>query len=286
MVMSRITMRGTVNNRLVRHLAALVVLLAAVFASPVAADASAVKITYLYDNTAAVADATPAWGFAALVEAYGKRVLFDTGGDAAIFRQNVAALGVDLGQLDALVLSHEHWDHTKGIPVLERREGLPVFYPAGASPVAQFRDMVEAAGMKPVPVTAMTSIVPHITVSDEMKSPVASEVALVVDTDDGLVVLVGCSHPGPDVMLKQIHERTGRPILMVVGGFHLLDSGPEVVNRTLDVFKALGVRYVGPTHCTGNTAIVATRDAFRNTFIEGGVGTVVQAMPFARGTVR
>jgi 7,8-dihydropterin-6-yl-methyl-4-(beta-D-ribofuranosyl)aminobenzene 5'-phosphate synthase len=79
-----------------------------------------------------MAGATAAWGFAALVEAYGKRVLFDTGGDAAIFRQNVAALGVDLTQFDALVLSHEHWDHTNGIPVLGRREELAVFYPATA----------------------------------------------------------------------------------------------------------------------------------------------------------
>jgi 7,8-dihydropterin-6-yl-methyl-4-(beta-D-ribofuranosyl)aminobenzene 5'-phosphate synthase len=146
--------------------------------------------------------------------------------------------------------------------------------------------MVEAAGMTPVPVTAMTSIAPHITISDEMKSAVAPEVDLIVDTDDGLVVLVGCSHPGPDVMLKAIHERTGRPIVMVVGGFHLLDSGPEVVNRTLDEFRTLGVRYVGPTHCTGAAAIAATRNAFRDGFVEGGVGTVVQVMPFARGTVR
>lgn len=269
-----------------RLLCALLMILGAVRGLACAADAPAVRITYLYDNTAAVAGARPAWGFAALVEAYGKRVLFDTGGDAAVFGQNVAALGVDLGQLDAVVLSHTHWDHVSGIPVLGRREGLVVFYPASASAAEPFMGMLESAGMKPVPVSGMTNIAPRIAISHEMKSAVAPEVALVVDSNDGLVVVVGCAHPGPEVMLAQIHERTGRPIVMLVGGFHLLKSGPEAVSRTLAEFNALGVRYVGPTHCTGDAAIVAARQAFGAAFVEGGVGTVVQAAPFARGTVR
>jgi 7,8-dihydropterin-6-yl-methyl-4-(beta-D-ribofuranosyl)aminobenzene 5'-phosphate synthase len=250
-----------------------------------AADVPAVRITYLYDNSAASPGAAPAWGFAALVEAHGKRVLFDTGGDPAVFQRNVETLKVDLGQLDALVLSHEHWDHTKGIPTLGRREGLPAYFPASAAPGAPFRSALAAAGMKEVPVSEVTSIAPRIAVSHEMKSPMAPEVALTIDTDDGLVVLVGCSHPGSDAMLKQIRERTGRPILMVLGGFHMLDFSADQIKRTLDEFKAVGVRYVGPTHCTGGPAIAAAFDAFPGAFVQGGVGTVVQAAPFARMTV-
>ncbi len=249
-----------------------------------AADTSPVRITYLYDNSAASPGVAPAWGFAALVEAHGKRVLFDTGGDAAIFRRNVEALKVDLRKLDALVLSHEHWDHTNGIPALGRREGLPVYFPASSAQTAPFRATLAAAGMTAVPVTEMTSIAPRITVSHEMQSPMAPEVALTIDTDDGLVVLVGCSHPGPDAMLKQIRERTKRPILMVVGGFHMLDFGADQISRTFDEFKAVDVLYVGPTHCTGGRAITAAFDAFPGRFIQGGVGTIVQAAPFARIT--
>jgi 7,8-dihydropterin-6-yl-methyl-4-(beta-D-ribofuranosyl)aminobenzene 5'-phosphate synthase len=262
------------------------VLLAAVCGAAGAGDAPTVRITYLYDNTAAVAGTRPAWGFAALVEAYGKRVLFDTGGDAAVFRENVAALGVDLGQLDALVLSHEHWDHTNGTAALGQRDGLLVFYPASASASAPFMNVLKSTGMKLSPVREMTNIAPRIFVSNEMQRVGPHEVALVVDTDDGLVILVGCAHPGPEVMLAQIRERTGRPILMLVGGFHLLNSGPEAVSRTLAEFKTLGVRYVGPTHCTGDAAIPAARQAFGEAFVEGGVGTVVEAAPFARRTVR
>jgi 7,8-dihydropterin-6-yl-methyl-4-(beta-D-ribofuranosyl)aminobenzene 5'-phosphate synthase len=251
-----------------------------------AAEPPAVKITYLYDNTSAVVGTDPAWGFSALVEAYGKRVLFDAGGNATVFRNNVAALGVDLAQLDAFVLSHEHWDHTNGIPVLGRREGLTAFYPASANGTALFMSMLQSAGMKTVPVTGMTQIAPRIAVSHEMTSAAAPELALVVDTDDGLVVLVGCAHPGPESMLVQIRERTGRPILMVVGGFHMMNAGPAAIGGTLAAFKALGVRYVGPTHCTGDAAIAAARQAFGDGFVEGGVGAVVQAAPFRRATVR
>ena len=71
---------------------------------------------------------------------------------------------------------------------------------------------------------------------------------------------------------------------MVVGGFHMLDFGPDQIKRTLDEFKAIGVKYVGPTHCTGGPAITAAYDAFPGTFIQGGVGTVVQTRPFERKT--
>lgn len=247
-----------------------------------AADTPAVRITYLYDNSAASPGAESQWGFAALVEAHGKRVLFDTGGSADVFRRNIQALKVDLGQLDALVLSHEHWDHTNGIATLGRREGLPVYFPGSAAQWAPFRTALAAAGMKAVPVTEMTRIAPGIAVSHEMKSSLVPEVALMIDTDDGLVVLVGCSHPGADAMLKQVRDRTGRPILMIVGGFHMLDFSADQIKHTLDEFKALGVRYVGPTHCTGDPAITSAFNAFPGAFIQGGVGTVVEAAPFSR----
>lgn len=252
----------------------------------VAADPPPVKITYLYDNTEAVAGTHSSWGFAALVEAHGRRVLFDTGTGAAVLEHNAAKLGADLSRLDALVLSHEHFDHTGGIAVLGRREGLPVYYPAGANPSADFIGALDRAGMKRVPVTEMTTILPRISVSHEMKGPMASEIALLVDTDDGLSVLVGCAHPGPDAMLAQIGQRTGRPVSMLIGGFHLLDASGEAISRTLANFEQQGVRYLGPTHCTGNAAIGAMRKAWGERFVEGGVGTVVQLAPFARTTVR
>ena len=251
-----------------------------------AVDLAPVKITYLYDNTEAVAGTLSSWGFAALIEAYGRRVLFDTGTGAEVLERNAAKLGADLGRLDALVLSHEHFDHTGGIAALGRRDGLPVYYPAGSNPNADFIAALDRAGMKRIPVTEMTAILPRISVSHQMRGPMAAEIALLIDTDDGLGVIVGCAHPKPDVMLAQIKQQTGRPVLMLIGGFHLLDYSGEAINRTIANFEEQGVRYVGPTHCTGGAATDAMRRSWGDRFVEGGVGTVVQLAPFARSTAR
>jgi glyoxylase-like metal-dependent hydrolase (beta-lactamase superfamily II) len=97
---------------------ALSLLGARAFAAP-----PAVKITFLYDNTAATAAARPERGFAALIEAHGQRVIFDTGGDEDVLQYNLTALGLDLGRMNAVVLSHAHWDHTQGIAALGRQPG-------------------------------------------------------------------------------------------------------------------------------------------------------------------
>jgi len=87
-------------------------------------------------------------------------------------------------------------------------------------------------------------------------------------------------------MLAEIRQWTGRPVLMLVGGFHLLNSSGEAIDRTLANFKAQGVRYVGPTHCTGDAAIDTVRQSWRERFVEGGGGTTVQVAPFVRSKVR
>ena len=262
------------------------VLLAAWTTVAVAVDPAPVRITYLYDNTEAVAGTISSWGFAALIEAYGRRVLFDTGTGAEVLESNAAKLGADLGRLDALVLSHEHFDHTGGIAALGRRDGLPVYYPASSNPNADFIAALDRAGMKRIPVTEMTTILPRISVSHQIKGPMVSEIALLIDTDDALAVVVGCAHPGPDAMLAQIKQQTGRPVSMLIGGFHLLDANSDAISRTLANFEQQGVRYLGPTHCTGSAAIDAMRKSWGDRFVEGGVGTVVQLAPFARSTAR
>jgi 7,8-dihydropterin-6-yl-methyl-4-(beta-D-ribofuranosyl)aminobenzene 5'-phosphate synthase len=86
---------------------------------PAPADAQqAGRVTILYDAFGGPSALQKDWGFAALVEYGGRRVLFDTGNDAAIFARNVKQLGVDLSRLDAAVISHRHGDHTTGLEVL------------------------------------------------------------------------------------------------------------------------------------------------------------------------
>src|SRR5512134_2675043 len=108
------------------------------------------RITVLYDAFGAPSALERDWGFAALVEYGGRRILFDTGNDAAIFARNVKQLGVDLTRLDAVVISHRHGDHTTGTGSGGRRQsGCPDLRPARTS-VLQRWGVEGASGARPV----------------------------------------------------------------------------------------------------------------------------------------
>ena len=88
------------------------------------------RATILYDAFGPASALHKDWGFAALVEYGGRRILFDTGNDAAKFAHNVKQLGVDLTRLDAVVISHRHGDHTTGLEVvIAANPGVPIYVP-------------------------------------------------------------------------------------------------------------------------------------------------------------
>jgi 7,8-dihydropterin-6-yl-methyl-4-(beta-D-ribofuranosyl)aminobenzene 5'-phosphate synthase len=237
------------------------------------------RITFLYDNTGAAPGTRSDWGFACLLERGGRTVLFDTGAQPGILRQNMAALKVDPSRIQAVVFSHEHSDHTMGIGALGVRAGLPVYagehFDLPPEVVAALKQMgakrIAVAPGKPV------DVFPGFRVTGEIANQGADEEALVVDTPEGSVVIVGCAHPGIVLMLRQIAAMTKRPIYMVIGGFHLLQTSATDVKRIIADFRKLGVAWVGPAHCTGDEAVRLFREAYRDHFIAGGVGTVVNA---------
>jgi glyoxylase-like metal-dependent hydrolase (beta-lactamase superfamily II) len=112
------------------------------------------KVTILYDAFGESKELTKDWGFSALVGHNGKRILFDTGNDAAIFEHNVEALGVDLTKLDFVVISHRHADHTTGLrDVLKVNPNVTVYVPAdGGMDLGDRRFQGRSCGqMRPCP---------------------------------------------------------------------------------------------------------------------------------------
>ncbi len=241
------------------------------------AQAPGVRITYLYDNTATSPAVKADWGFACLLEAHGHTVLFDTGTRPDIFGENLKALKVDLTRVEALVFSHPHGDHTLGAGALPAMAGLPAYlgehFTLPPQADASFTRM--QVKRMPVPAGRAVEVFPGIAAGPEMFGSNIYELPLVVETPDGLIVIVGCSHPGIVAMLKRIAADTRRPIHMVIGGFHLMQTPADQVRTIIGEFKALGVAWAGPTHCTGADAIGLFREAYGDHFIEGGVGTVV-----------
>jgi 7,8-dihydropterin-6-yl-methyl-4-(beta-D-ribofuranosyl)aminobenzene 5'-phosphate synthase len=235
------------------------------------------RITYLYDNTAAVSGTQADWGFACLVESRGHTVLFDTGTKPEILSHNLATLKVALSRVQALVFSHEHGDHTMGLAALPAMPGLPVYIGEHFRLPPPAAEALTRIGAKRITVGTERSaeVFPGITVTREFVTGGPHEEALVVETPRGSVVIVGCAHPGIISMLKDIAESTKRPISMVLGGFHLMQTPADDVKRMVAEFKALGVEWAGPTHCTGDEAIRLFREAYGDHFIPGGVGTVI-----------
>src|SRR5215468_2780720 len=110
--------------------------LAVALCNPFSAKAQGEKrITILYDAFGPPSSLKMDWGFAALIEYNGRRILFDTGNNAKIFEHNVNQLNVDLTRLDAVVISHRHGDHTSGLNHLVRvNPSVKIYAPEEAGP--------------------------------------------------------------------------------------------------------------------------------------------------------
>jgi len=102
------------------------------------------------------------------------------------------------------------------------------------------------------------------------------EQALVIDADPGLVVLTGCAHPGIVRIAESATQLTGRPVHLLVGGFHLMRAAPAEIDAVVARLRALGVAKVAPSHCTGAAAIARFRQAWGADFVEGGLGAVIE----------
>jgi 7,8-dihydropterin-6-yl-methyl-4-(beta-D-ribofuranosyl)aminobenzene 5'-phosphate synthase len=231
-------------------------------------------LTVLYDNTAASDRCAADWGFSALIEGFGGTVLFDAGTKEEVFRGNVEALGIDLSKVNAVVISHDHGDHTGGLPVLLRKKpGIPVHVPAFARP--DFLAALKELGGQAVPVNEARALYPGVLSTGDLGEAI-HEQALVLDTPRGLVVVTGCAHPGIVPLLERARAIGKKDVWMVLGGFHLKDTPAPDVERIVGRFRELGVKRVGASHCTGDAAIQVFRKVFGPDFVELGAGRRIE----------
>lgn len=234
---------------------------------------SSLRLTILVDNEIGRKDLKTAWGFSCLVEGLNQRILFDTGPDDGTLLYNMKVLGVDPKTINAVFLSHHHGDHTGGLAdFLRENPHVTVFLPASFS--TSWQKSIRAAGAEVTAIEKPVQIFEGIHSTGEMGTRI-KEQGLVLETPEGLVVLVGCAHPGIAAMVRETRTRFGKDILLAMGGFHL---GGRLLSDIRDVvydLRKMGVRKVAPCHCTGNEATRLFRELWGKDFIEGKAGAVI-----------
>jgi len=230
-------------------------------------------IYVIFDNTSSKPGLESAWGFSALVVFEDNLVLFDTGGSASILLSNMKQMGLDPRTIDSVVLSHNHRDHTGGLPGLLTAGADPTVYllPSfSRGTKQQLSSQVEVVEVSP-----RLPIAPRMYTTGEISgSP--PEQALVLDTTRGLIVITGCAHPGVEGMVRQAKQDFKEEIYLVLGGFHLGGASPSRVKNIIREFQSMGVIHVAPCHCTGAQAMALFRQAYGDHYLEVGAGTVIR----------
>jgi 7,8-dihydropterin-6-yl-methyl-4-(beta-D-ribofuranosyl)aminobenzene 5'-phosphate synthase len=285
----------------------------------------ALKITVL-STMLADGDSLGEWGFAALVEADGHRILFDTGAHTDIVLKNTKTLKVDLTTVPEVILSHWHDDHVAGFITLRREVaaktptalarthvGDGIFLPRiGMPPGVELNPMIriksdyEASGGafvihdKPAqihPGVWLTGRVPRKNPErnwsgrTQMKTPAGivedtlpDDMALVINTERGLVIVTGCGHAGVINIIE--HARTFvRParIHALIGGIHLFNASEETLSWTAGKLREYGVENVVGAHCTGIETVYRFRRDLGLDRAHCVVGAVGQTFELGRG---
>jgi 7,8-dihydropterin-6-yl-methyl-4-(beta-D-ribofuranosyl)aminobenzene 5'-phosphate synthase len=234
-------------------------------------------LTIVYDNNAYDPRLKTAWGFSCLIEYQGQVILFDTGGDSPTLLANMATLGIDPSEIERVVLSHIHGDHTDGLSGLlpMAGDGLTVFVPQSFP--ARFKDAVRTRTHL-VEVHEPREIGEGVYTTGELGTGIIEQ-SLVIRTDEGLVVVTGCAHPGIVEIVRKAKALSGDEVYLVLGGFHLGGKSRKEIEGILSEFRRLGVRKVAPCHCTGEQAIRMFRQEYGEDFIQAGAGKVIYILP-------
>jgi 7,8-dihydropterin-6-yl-methyl-4-(beta-D-ribofuranosyl)aminobenzene 5'-phosphate synthase len=209
------------------------------------------KITIIYDNNVSQKGLRDDWGFSCLIEAYERKILFDTGSNGALLLENMRRLSINPTEIHEVFLSHPHFDHIGGLSAfLNENNNVTIHLPSSLKGIRNAKKVLYYD--KP------SKIHDHFYTTGELKQV---EHSLAIETREGLVLIVGCSHPGIESIFKAL-SRFGR-IYGIVGGLHGFNQ--------FELFESL--EFICPCHCTQYKKKIRSR--YPGQYIEGGAGKII-----------
>jgi len=265
-----------------------------------------VSVTILVENTTPIPGFQGEYGFAALVAVDEKKFLFDTGSADALIK-NAAAGGINLAQIDDLVISHGHFDHTGAVvPFLQTGKNKRVFahsnifipryvilgeYKRGIG-VSFEQQEITSNEAKFIITDDFTEIHPEVFVTGEIPrmndyedvggsffvedgdklipDKLQDDMSMVINHPEGLIIISGCAHAGIINTIEYAKQKTGQnKIKAFIGGTHLAGASVERMNSTLIALQDLDIEKIIACHCTGFDAMVKLRNALDDKVIKG-----------------
>ncbi len=209
------------------------------------------KITIIYDNTTVRSDLKADWGFSSLVEVKGRKILFDTGANGDILLFNMEKLEINPKEIEDVFISHLHWDHTGGLSsFLQLNNEVKLWVPSYFPEAKNAKEVIE--------VKNPTKLYDGIYSTGELDR---IEQSLCIDTEKGIVIIAGCSHP----VMEHIYEVASQfgKVYGIIGGLH--GTRPESLKK-FDL--------ICPTHCTQYKSEI--KSLYTEKCIEGGAGKIIE----------
>jgi 7,8-dihydropterin-6-yl-methyl-4-(beta-D-ribofuranosyl)aminobenzene 5'-phosphate synthase len=272
--------------------------------------AMTVRLTILCENSVSPrAGLIGEHGFACHLETPSGHYLFDTGQGFGII-QNAVTLKKDLSQLKAILLSHGHYDHTGGLPEVLRRTGPIDVYGHPDLFLERYREKrfigiphrleyLEAQGARFVLQRELREIAPGLWLTGEIPrhtpfeqgdplmtavcceatrhDEILDDASLVVESEKGLILVLGCAHAGLVNIMEYVLGQTGRDgFYAILGGTHLGFADDAQFERTLQALDNYRVAKVGVSHCTGLPHAARLQAILGERFFFGSVGSVLE----------
>ena len=212
-----------------------------------------------------------AWGLSILAKTPKNTILFDTGPDPDVLRENLKKLGIDPNEIDFVVISHEHGDHTNGLSYLAKvRPGLKVYVPKGVA------RRIGVHGLNIIEVEKTMEVADGVAVIGWLPGPPVEEALAINVEGRGLVILVGCSHPGVANIVAKAETDLGVKPYLVIGGFHMGAASESTCRETIKHLIELGVEKIAPIHCSGDRIRSILEREYPENWLKCHVGSIIE----------